>query len=445
MKRQICLKLILIMTLAALGMTSGLARGSQRDEDRAMSGANTLLPASAPWFIDTVDAPHDVGQYVSMALDPDDGTAYISYYDTTYDDLRVAKYVGAGGNCGPHNDWSCETVDYVGDVGRYSSIAVDPTDHYPIIAYYDASHGALKLAIASAVGWIIKTIDDPMLGSTGLYASLKLDSTGKPRIAYYFSNFMGADSLWYAEYVGGGTGNCGGNNYQCDPVDSGDRVGKYASLALDSSGHPRIAYYDGGNNSLKYAYADGGWLIRRILAAPSGTPSGQYASLFVDVNNGDLPHIAHYDSTNGKLGYAVYVGSGGNCGMSNTLVYEWQCDEIEFVGTGAHPRGVSLAVDGDGRPIIAYQSGGSGLKVARPAAALNQLSGNCGPADPFYAWQCETISLGISISQGDFLSLVVNSAGLATIAYYGNTMTSDGNLKIASQRLQIFLPLAQKN
>lgn len=440
MKRQICIGLVLSATLVALGTTPCLTQDSQYNEDWAVISANTTSSASASWFINTVDSPNDVAQHVSVALDPDNGTSYISYYDATYNDLRMAKYVGSGGNCGPNNDWSCETVDSSGDVGKYSSIAVDPTDNLPIIAYYDASNGALKLAIGYAFGWIIKTIDDPLFGSAGSHASLKLDSTGKPCIAYYFSNFMGADSLWYAKYVGGGTGNCGGNDYQCDPIDSGDHVGKYASLALDGSDRPRIAYYDGGNDALRYAYEYGGsWTIREILP----TNSGQYASLYVDVDNGNLPHIAHYDSSNGKLGYAVYVGSGGNCGFnSSATVFEWQCDEIESVGTGTDPRGVSLALDGADYPIIAYQSGGSVLKVARPAAALGLLIGNCGPANPFYAWQCEALSFGISIGQGDFVSLAVNSAGLATIAYYGNITASDGDLKVAYQRLQVFLPLA---
>ena len=433
--------LVLAAMLVVLGMTPRLAQSSQFNVDGAVSSANTTSPASAPWFIRTVDTSHDVGQYVSMALDPENGTSYISYYDTTYDDLRMAKYVGSGGNCGPDNTWSCETVDSVGDVGKYSSIAVDPTDGYPIIAYYDATNGALKLAIGSGVGWIFKTIHDPLLGSAGLYVSLKLDSTGKTRIAYYFSNLMGADSLWYVEHVGGGAGNCTDNNYQCDPVDSGDRVGKYASLALDSSDQPRIAYYDGGNDSLTYAYYNGSWLIRRILYASSGFPSGQYASLFVDVNNGNLPHIAHYDSTNGTLEYAVYVGSGGNCGLSNTVIYEWQCDDIANVGTGTHPKGVSLAVDGAGYPLIAYQSGASVLKVARPAAAQGLLVGNCGPVSLFFTWQCDPISFGIGIGQGDYVSLAVNSAGLSTIAYYGNIDDSDGDLKIAYQQFQVFLPL----
>ena len=443
MKQKICSRLVLVVTLIVLMMTPGLVQGSQTNEYRGSISTNTTSPAVAPWFFNTVDTPHNFGQYVSLAFDPVNNTPYVSYYDATYKDLRMAKYVGSGGNCGPNNNWSCETVDSAGDVGKYSSIGVDPTDNYPIIAYYDATNGALKLAIGSAVGWLFKTVHDPLIGSAGLYASLKLDSTGKTRFAYYFSNLLGDDSLWYGKYVGGGAGNCGGNDYQCDPIDSGDQVGKYASLALDSSDRPRIAYYHGGNNALRYAYEFGGnWTIRDILP----TNSGQFASLYVDVDNGDLPHIAHYDSSNGKLGYALYVGSGGNCGFnSSSTKFEWQCDEIESVGTGTHPKGVSLVTDGAGYPVIAYQSGESVLKVARPAIAQGLLVGNCGPESLFYTWQCDPIRVGIGVSMGDYVSLAVNSTGLSTIAYYGNIAASDGDLIVAYQRLQVFLPLALNN
>ena len=443
MKRKICIGLVLIATLVSPGMTPSLAQSSQHNEDWAVSFANTTSPAWAPWFFKTVDSypPYDVGQHVSLALHPVTGAPYVSYYDASHKDLRMAKYVSSGGNCGPHNTWSCEIVDSAGDVGKYSSIAIDPTDNLPIISYYDATNRALKLAVRTVFSWQFKTIYDPDLVSAGLFTSMKLGSVDKIRIAFYVSNLMGDDSLWYAKYVGGGTGNCGGNDYQCVPINSGDQVGKYASLALDSSDRPRIAYYDGGYGFLKYAYYDGSWFYRWILS----TPSGKYASLVVDVNHGDLPHIAHYDSTNGTLEYAVYVGSGGNCGMSSAVIYEWQCDDIDNVGAGINPKGVSITVDGAGYPIIAYQSGGSVLKVARPAAALGQLIGNCGPQDPFYTWQCEAISFGVSIGQGDYVSLAVNSAGLATIAYHGNISASDGDLKVAYQRLQVFLPLTLKN
>lgn len=457
MKRQICIGLVLSATLVALGMTPGLARESQHNEDWAVISANTASPASALWFRDTVDSPNDVGQHVSVALDSDNGTSYISYYDATYGNLRMAKYVGSSGNCGPDNAWSCETVDSVGDVGKYSSIAVDPTDGYPIIAYYDATNGALKLAIGYVFGWIIETIHDPLLGTAGAYASLKLDSTGKPRIAYYFSNFL-VSSLWYAEYVGGGAGNCTDNDYQCDPIDSGNQVGKYASLSLDSSDQPRIAYYDGGNDDLKFA-AHGVWHMAANCGPGNSwtcwmidTPGdvGQFASLSMNPAT-NQPHIAYYDANNEKLKYATYQGS-GNCGFnSQSFNFEWQCDEIESVGTGTHPMGVSLAVDGAGYPLIAYQNATEAplgtLKVARPVAALNQLVGNCGPVPSlFYTWQCDTLlPLGpyydIHYRPADYVGIDLNSAGLATIAYYGNATDDGGDLQVTYQRLQVFLPL----
>ncbi|TFG68999.1 MAG: hypothetical protein E4H27_07485 [Anaerolineales bacterium] len=446
MKARIVFRWMLSVMLPFLAIESGLARGSEPPGSSRAAGANASASSSARWYFATVDSdpPYDVGQHVSIALHPVNGRPYISYYEASHQMLRMASYVGTGGNCGPKNDWQCETVDHTGNVGMYSSIAIDPVDNLPIISYYDASNGALKVAVMTVFDWVFKTIDDPDLVSAGRYNSLKLSSTGKPRIAYYISNIMGIDSLWYAKYVGGGTGNCGGNDYRCDIVDDGEQMGKYASLALDSSDQPHIAYHDGANDALMYAHYNGSWLTRRII--PVSSSSGKYASLVVDTHNGDLPHIAHYNSSSGMLEYAVYVGGNeGNCGMSNTLKYEWQCDAIDNIGTGTDPKGVSIAVDGSGYPIIAYQSGGSGLKVARPAAALGLLTGNCGPVNLFYTWQCKTISMGIGFEQGDYMALALNSAGLSTIAYYGNVTGSVGDLKVAYQRLRVFLPLTLKN
>jgi hypothetical protein len=52
--------------------------------------------------------------------------------------------------------------------------------------------------------------------------------------------------------------------------------------------------------------------------------------------------------------------------------------------------------------------------------------------------------LGIGFGQGDYMSLAVNSAGLATLAYYGNSTELDGDLRVAYQRLPTFLPLTLK-
>jgi hypothetical protein len=430
---------------------SSLAREPQPAGPSEAVGVNASPAANAPWFKITVDA-YDVGQYASVAIDPVNNTTYISYYDETYKDLRMAKYVGSGGNCGPNNDWSCETVDSAGDVGKYSSIAINPVSGGVGIAYYDATNGELKYAyseICPTCSWSIDTVDwtTNIFGNMGQYSSLKYHSNGKPYIAYYYENLIGVDKLKLAR-GGLAMGNCGSGSagmWQCDTISSGDQVGKYTSLALDGSDRPRIAYYDGVNNALWYAQYGTSWFTLKIL--PDN--SGQYASLYVD--NGDISHIAHYDSSNGKLGYAVYVGSGGNanCGVFDSKFW-WRCDDIESVGTITHPKGLSLAVDAASYPIIAYQKGGS-LKVARPLDALGLLagSGNCGPEDPFSTWKCETIdpfqSLG-PVVNGDFVSIALNSSGLATIAYYQEFSASfTGILKVAYQQLQGFLPLVMKN
>ncbi len=449
--------LILSVLLLLLAAGSGLASGPQPTGPSEAAGASAISAANAPWFNSEIDTPGDTGQYTSVAIDPSNGGTYVSYYDATNKTLRMAMNRGFGvGNCGPNNSWLCQTIDSSYGVGKYSSIAINPASGEIGIAYYDATNGKLKFAhaeICPTCSWSIDTVDETLgFGVvTGKYASLQYLSDGTPYIAYYFENPGNVDALMVASYVGSG-GNCGNGTlpkWQCKTIQIGEGVGQYASLALDGSDRPRIAYYDGGNNALMYAYQYGGsWTIREILP----TNSGQYASLYVDVDNGDLPHIAHYDSSNGKLGYAVYVGSGGNCGFSSSSTkFEWQCDQIESVGTSTHPKGVSLAVDAAGYPIIAYQSQYGSLNVAQPVPALGLPGGggNCGPLNPSSTWYCETIdryNQWVPYRQGDYVSIALDSSGLATIAYYGFITSTQGNLNVSYQRFhQIYLPLVMKN
>jgi hypothetical protein len=295
---------------------------------------------------------------------------------------------------------------------------------------------------------------------------VKYDSGAVPHIAYQYYGDSSAEAQLYAYWVGDGTGNCGegsvAGDWQCDVIYNDDGVGMYASLDLDGDDDPSIAFYDADNGYpwvAQYSGSGGNcgpgnsWYCRSVHQPTLDT--GTSVSLYVE--DSGLAHIAYHNVTSGTLEYAEWVGSGGNCGFNSVSTqWEWQCDEIDDTGTSTFsPMGVSLAEDGAGYPIIAYQDGSdpmapAALKVARPHAALDPNTvPNCGPQDLFLTWYCESIDGGGAYTdEAGSVSVAVNSAGLATIAYHeldSYPYPVEGNLKVAYQRLQVFLPLVLKN
>jgi hypothetical protein len=301
---------------------------------------------------------------------------------------------------------------------------------------------------------------NPIFTYDGRYTSLVIDSSGTPHISYYTRLALSDDSLKYAHYVGSG-GNCGSGaaagKWQCDTIDSGDGVGKYTNIALYGVyDRPHIAYYDDGGDKLKYAvynpsYTFGcstgitGWSCSEIDSGVAGPVSAD-----ADPATGNM-HIA-YVTTGDELYYAVPVSSGGDCGPSNG----WRCREIEDVGTSADARGVSMAVDESGYPVIAYQDGSPGglesLKVARSGAAVGLQFGtsslNCAQGTFLYTWYCETVHAGTANERnGDYVAAAVSPAGLVNVSYYQQyTPAPDaGYLYLRYQQYQVFVPLVLRN
>lgn len=152
----------------------------------------------------------DVGRFSSLVLR--DGTAYIAAYNNTYGDLMIGHVTPPGviGNWEfvdgvpedvlPDNPQSRVRGGITApgdDVGRYASIALTSTSD-PVIAYYDAGHGALKYATFGVVRWQSQVVDQgtgtPQTGGDdfGRYASLTLTLDGRPGIAYYAEVARGA-------------------------------------------------------------------------------------------------------------------------------------------------------------------------------------------------------------------------------------------------------------
>lgn len=300
----------------------------------------------------------------------------------------------------------------------------------------------------------------------GKYTSVKYGSNGLAYISYYYHNLLGNDALLYAHWVGGGTGNCGTgsdfNDWQCDVIQNAEGVGMYTSIDVDGDNDPTIAYYDSVNGHPRVAaYVGSGgtcgpgssWYCRNVINPAKDT--GEYVSLAVK-NNGS-PHIAYYNATDETLEYAKWVGAGGNCGLNIiTFQSEWKCDEIEDMGTSLAPMDVSLALDKNDYPWIAYQDTSvdlapATLKVAFPGAALGLLPGetNCGPETPFSTWYCGIVDGGGSYTdEARSVSIAFNASGLATIAYHEldtYAFPTEGNLKVAYQQMRQFLPIISED
>jgi hypothetical protein len=137
---------------------------------------------SSAWygFIDG-GGPFDAGNHTSIAIGID-GFPIISHYDAIDDNLRVTHYCTS---CIPIPEKTTTIIDAPGDVGQFSSLAIG-ADGMPVISYYDATNGALKVARCLDVKCTdatLTTLDDS--GDAGYHTAITIGTDGLPIIAYY--------------------------------------------------------------------------------------------------------------------------------------------------------------------------------------------------------------------------------------------------------------------
>lgn len=249
-----------------------------------------------------VDHRLDAGIYPSLAVDSRNGVG-IAYTDGDNGDLEYAYFNGS--------EWSRSTVDWKGSTGHYPSLAFSRKDA-PFISYYDRTKGDLKLAgpdNAKVGAWTITTIDSA--GDVGRFSSLALDparpTSTKWAIAYE-STGNGTYKYAIQGKLAGGTQLGEYTIYVVDP--SVPRLGGYVSLAFDQQHRPAISYYDSSNTALKLSRSSGptGSLSFNPSFVVSAGAVGAYSNLFFDASN--RANIFYFDRTNTLARRALQNGSG---------------------------------------------------------------------------------------------------------------------------------------
>ena len=242
-----------------------------------------------------VDGPGSVGRHNALAIGTN-GNPVVSYYDATNGNLKVAR-------C---NDPSCvgsnETVSTVdpnaADVGQHTSIAIG-TNGNPVVSYYDATNGNLKVARCNDKACAggnerISTIDS--IGDVGQYSSLAIGTNGNPIIGYYDATNGNLKVARCNEPA------CTGGNETRNAIDRTGDVGAFTSVVIGLGGSPLVAYYDATNDNLKLARCNDPACARsneRLAAIDTAGDVGQGASLAVGLDG--LPVVAYWDATNSLL------------------------------------------------------------------------------------------------------------------------------------------------
>jgi hypothetical protein len=184
---------------------------------------------------------------------------------------------------------------------------------------------------------------------TGFYTSIALDKNDNPSISFY-ETISADNSLVVRLRIVTWTG----KYWALSTVDSTKGSGKFNSIAVDSKGHPHVAYgnvnYE--NASLRYAQWDGESWKTEILEG-EGIPGSSCWSVSMVLDKAGNPHITYTDVPHLLVKYATRKDG------------HWILEAVDSLARQGYPDRNAIALDEQGTPYISYYDAGTRvLKVA---------------------------------------------------------------------------------
>ncbi len=301
-----------------------------------------------------------------------------------------------------------KTVDSLGNVGQFSSVAIG-TDGLPLISYgLVATVSNLKVAHcndpACATPATITALDTD---NAGIYTSVALGTDGRGLIAYTRSN------------TGLKVAHC--DNVACtsallSPLDTG--VFSTVDLAIGADGFGLISYFDTVNNDLKVAHCNNTACSSATITPLDTTPAGGgYTSVAVGADG--LGLIA-YNSGNpaGPGGDVVLkVAHCNNAACTSAAIRTLDpglSQPGEYIG--GYP---AVAIGHDGLALISYQYQKTGSPQELRVAHCSNASCSAATINPIES----------ATATGVFTSLAVGADGFPLVSYL--FQTTGGDLKVA--------------
>ncbi len=377
-RADVCKRLLILACAAAL-----LAAACSKLPQGAVSfgkGAEFV-----PYVADNLD---DAGLGNAIAVDKD-GVPYVSYLifpgKVAAGQIALPRPIGA-----PFIQTTATATTASKSGGAIGVASVDSNSVW--------TRGAAAQVQATPAGIYIPFGPFPVPSLVGATAKntngtdIAIDANGNKYVVW-----AGTDGIWEA---GGSPTFSASQVYAIKPpVTQAGPVGR-PSVAVDSAGKPWVAFTadTATGEQVMVATLNGTkWKTQTVATIPLCSGCPQPGRTEVGVLSGDIPIVVYVDGSAGAVMAARPVLNFG----PNTGTTPWT---TEIVQGGITPSGLSLAVDKNGVPFIAYYTGDGAVNLAT-ASGSGWTTGKVADAQPGNGTGNQAETTGVAIDDNGKVSV----------------------------------------